>query len=325
MVDRTPCDLCGEVDFEPLAERDRQGHELATVVCRKCGLVSHATIPSNEELATYYADSYRQDYHGEYTPKAFRVLREWVRGEQFVRQLAYDLKPPARVLEVGSGIGCTVMNFTLAGYEARGIEPGAGFSNYSRTRLHADVIPTTLEDAPPLPPQDLVLLVHVLEHLPSPTETLTQIRNLLAPRGYLYLEVPNFAANHAAPGKQFHFAHVYNFTPATIRMLAAKAGFKIHRAYTSPHHAIIGYLLAKTEPAPLKIEGTSYVQTMEAARRFSRWSYYVRTEYLLAGIMSRARRVHGRMGAKRKVAAILARCDAYASERKKAIPVRRAA
>ena len=39
--------------------------------------------------------------------------------------------------------------------------------------------------------QDVVILHHVLEHLPAPCDSLKAIRSKLRPRGFLYVEVPN--------------------------------------------------------------------------------------------------------------------------------------
>jgi SAM-dependent methyltransferase len=45
---------------------------------------------------------------------------------------------------------------------------------------------------------DLVILAHVLEHLPSPPETLAEIRNALSDQGLLYVEVPHDAFHTSA-------------------------------------------------------------------------------------------------------------------------------
>ena len=97
------CDLCGQNDFELLATRDRHGGPLATTVCRTCGLVAHATIPGDEELQRYYAEVYRHEYHGEYQPSPYRVVREWHRGQRLLQRLRSSLTPGSRVLEIGSG------------------------------------------------------------------------------------------------------------------------------------------------------------------------------------------------------------------------------
>jgi 2-polyprenyl-3-methyl-5-hydroxy-6-metoxy-1,4-benzoquinol methylase len=318
------CDLCGGTSFELLAERDRLNQPLATVVCRECGLVSHAAIPSRDELLRYYENKYRRDYHGEYTPAPFRVVREWKRGRLLLDWIGPHLQPSARVFEVGCGIGCTVMQFALAGHVASGIEPGEGFAAYARDHLNADVRQSTLYDLPPIPQYDLVLLVHVLEHLSSPTDALTRIGRLLAPSGKLYVEVPNFARPHSAPGRQFHFAHIYNYTPATLRMLAAKTGYRVDKAFTAPHDKVIGFLLAKSADAALRIERASYDQTVEAARRYSRLTYHMRVSYLLERALIYLQHSGERLTARWQLPKILEQCQTLA-RRDASVPVRRAA
>jgi 2-polyprenyl-3-methyl-5-hydroxy-6-metoxy-1,4-benzoquinol methylase len=322
MIAGRACDLCGETKLERISERDRLGKPLATVVCSRCGLVSHAAIPSDGELAAVYAGEYRYEYHGSYVPAAYRVVREWKRGQHLVRQLQDEVAPGERVFEVGAGLGCTVMNFALAGYDASGIEPGEGFRNYSVEKLRARIEAGYLEDVPPRKQYECVLLVHVLEHLPSPTLALRQIRNLLRPKGKLYIEVPNLAAPHAAPGKQFHYAHIYNFTPATLRMLAAKTGFVIKRAYTAPFDRIIGFLIEASDTAYLRIEPQSYSQTMAALRRYNTFTYHARPHYVAQRLATVADHLSDRWEAKRKLEAIVSQCEAHEYP---ALPLRRAA
>lgn len=315
------CDLCGQNDFELLATRDRHGGPLATTVCRACGLVAHAMIPGDEELQRYYADVYRHEYHGEYQPSPYRVVREWHRGQRLLQRLRSSLAPGSRVLEIGSGIGCNVMNFALAGFDASGVEPGAGFSAFSREKMQAQVLSCTLEDLAPTGDYDVVLLVHVLEHLPHPTRSLRQIAGLLRPQGKLYVEVPNFGLPHAAPGKQFHYAHIYNFTAQTLEMLTAKSGFRIERTVSRPHERVLGLLLTKTDAPCTAIDSTSYEQTMRAASKYSRWSYYLRSRYLIERVGIGLTRLSERYMAQRQMQRILERCQRYAERRE---PKRRA-
>ena len=94
------------------------------------------------------------------------------KGELILDRLTPYLTLGERVLEVGSGIGCTVQVFDLAGYDAQGIEPNEGFCEYGATKLHARVRTGYLSDVPAEPRFDVVLLVHVIEHLASPREAL---------------------------------------------------------------------------------------------------------------------------------------------------------
>ncbi|HTN77264.1 MAG TPA: class I SAM-dependent methyltransferase, partial [Pirellulaceae bacterium] len=303
------CDLCGRQQFEPLSSIDRHGEPLQTVVCAACGLVSHAEIPTDRELENYYLQAYRQQYHGEFTPSAYRVVREWKRGQRLLAQLRPDVQPGERVFEVGAGIGCTVMNFALAGFDASGIEPHDGFRQFSVEKLHARITAGFLDQLPARPQYDLVLLVHVLEHFPSPATALRKIRDLLRVAGRVYVEVPNFACPHAAPGKQFHYAHIHNFTPATLRMTAAKAGLVVKRALTAPFAKNIGLLVEASDEAELRIEPQSYAQTMAAVRRYSTLTYHLRPSYLRDRAEIFLGHCADRWRMKQKLAKILQLCD----------------
>ena len=59
-----------------------------------------------------------------------------------------------------------------------------------------------LADLPRRPIADLILLVHVLEHLPSPRGASMWERRWAG--GRCYIEVPNAGAPYAAPSKMFH-------------------------------------------------------------------------------------------------------------------------
>ena len=96
-----PCELCGGQRFETVGARDRCGGPLETVVCRRCGLVSHARIPTEEELARYYRQAYRTAYKGEETPSARRVVRAWSNGRRLQRRLEGCLRPGSRAVDAG--------------------------------------------------------------------------------------------------------------------------------------------------------------------------------------------------------------------------------
>jgi SAM-dependent methyltransferase len=293
---------------------DRRGNPLETVLCQTCGLVSHGSIPSDEELSEYYERQYRQDYHGEFTPSPYRVLREWKRGEQLVKLLGHHLPPAARVLEIGSGIGCTIKNFELAGFQARGIEPGQGFCTFSRQQMNAPVTPFSLDQLPGTEDQDLVLLVHVLEHLNNPSAALRKLREFMSEKGLCYIEVPNFSGPHAAPGRQFHVAHIYNFTPSTLSMLAEANGMVIRKLISAPTDKNLQILLARG-PLPADGETTpvdpeSFSNSTRALLRYSSLGYHLRWRYLRDRVGTLLRHGGNRWRASARLEELLQRCQA---------------
>lgn len=276
------CDLCGGNDFSIISENDRHGKALTTALCNGCGLVSHLPRPSEEEVAAYYAQDYRKDYHGESSPSPRRIMRAWNNGQRILNQLRTHLSPNASLFEVGAGIGCTVKSFEEAGFDASGIEPNEGFNAYTCGTLHAKVSNTNLYDLyVDDEGMDSILLIHVIEHFSSPTRALTQIRSLLKDDGLLYIECPNIGAPFATFGRMFHFAHIFNFTPATLIELARKCGFEVVKQFKADDHPDIEILFRKIGvPADFKADASNAEKTNWAIHRYNWLTYNLRPDYL---------------------------------------------
>ncbi len=306
----TPCDLCQGTQFEQVACLDRRGQSLPTGVCIQCGLVAHLHIPSDAELAEFYARHYRQDYHGEITPSARRVVRAWRNGERVYGQLAPYVAPDDSVFEVGAGIGCTVKVFEQHGCNASGIEPGEGFWSFSREQLHAHIRRCDLMEVPVEPQHDLVLLVHVIEHLNSPTRALTRIRSLLKPGGRLYVECPNLAAPFALRSRMFHFAHIHNFTPPTLAMMAEKCGFTVEARFGTPDDPNLQMLLRWKASPRWQIDPESYPATLKSLSRYNTLTYHLRGGYLWPRLKKVCTYAEEHVLAQRRLRQILAGCRA---------------
>ena len=280
----TPCDSCGKSTFSRICDVDRRGNALDTVMCESCGLVSHERIDSPEQLHAYYGDRYRKSYHGRTSPKSHRVLRAWQAGQIYSRLLTPHLPTGGRVLEVGAGLGANVKALELAGFETHGIDPGVDFVQYGRDRLKANLDVGCWEDLTSYTNSrgwDAILLIHVIEHLPSPRGALTALRQMLAPSGRLYVECPDIAAPHAAPSKWFHRAHIYNFHRQTLVPLAMSVGFQVIAEFHHAGNGCVSLLLERTEqPLEFPTGISSGDTTFRLLNRFTTWGYYARVDYL---------------------------------------------
>jgi|GEM_PF-339992 len=310
---RDPCKLCGSVDFRQLAHRDRKSRELVTVACSQCGLVSHEQIPSDQDLADYYRNQYRHEYHQEYSPSAYRVIREWKRGRELVERMRPFLKGSDRVLEIGSGIGCTVKQFELAGFVSSGIEPGEGFCKFSREQLEASVKQATLEEMTRESQAEVIMLVHVLEHLNQPVEALRHLGDLLTEGGHLYVEVPNFGLPHVAPRKLFHFAHIYNYSAATLTMLGQASGFEVDKRLSDDRDRNLRILFRKSNNVEFQIDKTAYQQSIDAMTRYNTLTYHLRISYLVDRIKTVWSHRRERRGAEEALARIIRLCTSKAA------------
>ena len=274
------CDLCEHTDFQQISDTDRHGKPLDTVACKKCGLVRHAVVPSEEELAQFYSTNYRSEYNGEARPGNRRIMRAWVNGERICQQVAPLLQSQSRVLEVGAGIGCTVKVFENAGFAAEGIDPGGEFLRYSKENLHTNVKVCSLYDLPEQQQFDAVLLVHVIEHLRSPKEALQHIAGLIKPGGMFYVECPNLQAPFARRSKLFHTAHIHNYVPSTLQMLAEACGFRLRKRFGDEQDVNLQMLFQHSGDPALKIDAENFERTIADLQRSNPLLYHLRSRYI---------------------------------------------
>lgn len=221
------CILCGGMGHAVVSERDRHGDPLCTRICTGCGLIRNDPVPTPEELDAFYSSAYRESYKGASAPRARQVWRNFDRTKRHMLAFSDVYGRGGRWLDLGSGSGEFLFLARATGAEAEGIEPHDGYSAYSRDTLGLPVRQATLETAGYAAQTfDLIRLSHVLEHMRDPLATLCRLRDWLRPGGVLYVEVPDIAeeARNRLRGRLFHYGHINNFDPVTLRALAGKAG-----------------------------------------------------------------------------------------------------
>lgn len=114
---------------------------------------------------------------------------------------------------------------------AIGIEPNQDYSQFCRKEYGLDVQTASIESTLFKEGSfDFIRLSHVLEHLNDPVKYLGVISNWLKPGGVLYVETPNIEkyCKTKSKGGLFHYGHIYNFSPQTLRAVAALAGLREH-------------------------------------------------------------------------------------------------
>src|SRR5262249_14243792 len=190
--------------------------------CPRCGLLQKT---DQSLLADYrHYDQYDND------PACDKIVRRPGQPDRTRSELVADLliarsggNRPRRILDVGCHRGAFLAalrarapEIELHGFDldpdyARWIEPICGRGRYHSGALSA--VPGGF---------DACVLIHTLEHVPRPRETLRTVRQLLSTAGLLIVVVPNVAASQS----DFYLIdHCSHYTLEVLHHLVGLAGF----------------------------------------------------------------------------------------------------
>lgn len=234
--DPTVCDLCGSKDSSVLlnlktgramrSDRRIVHSDLEKYLCRRCGLVRSGKALDNRSLEDYYSDEYRlsepaEDYFF-HTPQG-PISRSSAFCDWIVSTAGTPVWQKAkRCLEVGAGSGLLMREFIRRFPEKNfeGVELNKAAVNLAREKglaVHQGE-PGDLEAMR----YDIIYSVAVIEHVPSPTRFIKDLRRLLSPGGRLFLcqptqDVPSYDV--------FFIDHLHHFGSEHLRQYARKGGF----------------------------------------------------------------------------------------------------
>jgi SAM-dependent methyltransferase len=228
-----PCNLCGSSEQRVLFEAG-VAQASRIVKCEQCGLMyasPRAKLPDQDEIADYdpeFTKKTRENSRDRYEKEEFQV-RDYEDTRAYLRE-AYPKR--GRLLEIGCSMGFLLAKFREDGWDVEGIEPNKGYCEFVGEYHGIKATPTILEEANwPDASVDVVVIIHVIEHVPDPLHTLEEIFRVLKPGGSLVIETPRYDSlmfkllKHRERSVSCD-GHIYFFTTETLREMGLKAGFK---------------------------------------------------------------------------------------------------
>ena len=94
---------------------------------------------------------------------------------------------------------------------------------------------------------DMIVSSHVVEHLRDPRDTLARWRDLLAPEGLLFTEIPleNPVPNWWGqdPEKPYWVGHLYFYSPGHFEAMLGSLGFDVLAATAHDHTVSPGFVM----------------------------------------------------------------------------------
>jgi SAM-dependent methyltransferase len=106
----------------------------------------------------------------------------------------YDIQPPARILDAGSGWGQTFDILEARGFPVTGLDISRQalerLDRPGRTLIEADLTQPLSLDPEQRPKFDAILALDIIEHVDNPVVMLSNLSSLLEPAGRLIVNVP---------------------------------------------------------------------------------------------------------------------------------------
>ena len=184
-------------------------------------------VPSRDQLSKYYES---EDYisHTDQNKGLLQGLYQFVKTWSLRKKVNLIEKQNMGVgslLDIGAGTGDFLITAKKRKWQVSGMEP-----NPAALKLAAEKGLTLQSDLAAFKDQqfDVVTLWHVLEHIPDLDNMISQLTNLVKPRGSLIIAVPNFNSYDARYYEKFWGAydvprHLWHFSQSSMNKI-----FKSH-------------------------------------------------------------------------------------------------
>lgn len=245
--------------------------------CDACGLIFDNPRPEWSEIVTFYS---KHDKYDDWLREEAGRDALWTRRLRMLRRFVSS----GRLLDVGAGIG-QFLAYAKKYFDVYGTEISPIACEIASKKYGIALERGTLEDLEFSESYDVLTMIHVLEHVPRPAETLKKCFRLLNPGGVLYIAVPNdidswFACRNrflrkmglkkyrplgetglpalTLGGSEIHLSH---FSEQILRTVLQGVGFRVLATGLDPYFSVTG---------------------MRKVRRYRRYFWY-RAVYLLTG------------------------------------------
>jgi 2-polyprenyl-3-methyl-5-hydroxy-6-metoxy-1,4-benzoquinol methylase len=231
------CNICGKNDFDVVFEAN-VAQKSRIVKCKNCALIyaNPRWKPADVEQITAWDpnfDPIAQPWFKKRFDKEQIQVRDY---ENSRREMAAIFPERGKLLEIGFSMGFGLKAWQKDGWEVWGVEPWQLGTKYAKEQLQLpNVSAQTLAQAAfPNESFDVVVLLHVIEHLDDPKAELKEICRLLKPGGRFIVETPRYdSLMFKMLGRRERSVscdgHIYFFTADTLSKLGREVGLETEK------------------------------------------------------------------------------------------------
>ncbi|MCF8297507.1 MAG: class I SAM-dependent methyltransferase [Saprospiraceae bacterium] len=205
------------------------------VECDNCGFIFTNPRPEENIIGKYYES---EDYVSHTTEKksVLNNIYEFVRKRKIKSKYKLISKEANgnKILDIGCATGELLNYFKQKNWDTYGIEPNEKARNFAIENYELNI--NGEEELKDFPDEsfDVIMMWHVLEHVPLLNERIKELKRLLKPNGVIFIAIPNPDSWDAKHYKEYWAAydvprHLYHFTQKATKKLLERNNFRVSK------------------------------------------------------------------------------------------------
>jgi ubiquinone/menaquinone biosynthesis C-methylase UbiE len=171
--------------------KNKKGISVTVMRCTNCGLIYSNPLPIPVDIQDHYGVP-PEEY---WIPDYFKHNENYFSHELETLKKLLPVTPGMKALDIGAGLGKTMISLEKAGFEAYGLEPSTPF--YEKAVSVMKIDPDRLKLGMladidyPENTFSFITFSSVLEHVYDPAASLQKALKWLKPGGLIHIEVPS--------------------------------------------------------------------------------------------------------------------------------------
>jgi SAM-dependent methyltransferase len=232
------CPFCSNTHTLEIAQRDRYGFKVSSLLCRDCGLIYLNPRLGIEEYGDFYTNEYRKLVSNYWRRPINADMDCEEYGEALVQFLEnyFASFSGLKTMDIGGSSGgvATVLKDRL-GLEITVCDPNKAELQKAIDRGLAGIW-GSIEDLGLHGEWEMVLMCRTVDHLFDPVKTLNLCWDMLVPDGWMYVDMVDWLCVARSEGivNSFHLDHPFNFTEKSFLGMLKHCGFEVVAEHISP-------------------------------------------------------------------------------------------